>query len=81
VEKIMEIHLPAPPVKKRKGLTIAQLSQRWRKRTAYVRHVLKQAGIQVVPVEQPPTEGVLFADLLKFEQSIRQKQEDTSCPF
>jgi hypothetical protein len=76
----MEIYLPAPPAKKRKRLTIAQVAQRWRKRSAYVRHVLKQAEIQIVPVEQPPTDGVLLIDLLKFEQSIRQKQEDAPCP-
>jgi hypothetical protein len=76
----MDIYLPASPAKKRKRLTIAQLAQRWRKRTAYVRHVLKQSGIQVVRIVPPEVDGVLSADVLKLEKSLREKEVEGSSP-
>jgi hypothetical protein len=70
----MDIHLPPPPTKQTKGVTLTQISTRWRKRVAYVKHVLQQAGVPIVPVNRLPVPGVRMRDLLTFEQSLRQQQ-------
>jgi hypothetical protein len=71
----MDIHIPPPPTKQAKGVTLSQISARWRKRVAYVKHVLQQAGIPIVPVNRSPVPGVRMHDLLSFEQSLRQQQQ------
>jgi hypothetical protein len=70
----MDIHIPAAPAKQAKGVTLIRVSARWRKRVAYVKYVLEQAGVPIVPVTPPAVPGVRMRDLLAFERSIRQQE-------
>jgi hypothetical protein len=72
----MTIYVPAQR-KKKKGLTLSQVASRWRVKTAEARYYLEQAGIRIVPIETPPSDGVLMGDLLAYEARMRAEEAVT----
>ena len=69
------MHLPPPPVpEEEQKLAIAQVAARWRTPSTYVKLKLKEAGLELVPVERSPVPGVRLRDLLRLEAQLRARQ-------
>jgi hypothetical protein len=75
ISESMQIRIPDPPVPlKKQKLALAQVASRWRIPVSFARVRLERAGIQIIPVERPPTDGVLLTDLLQYEARMRAEE-------
>jgi hypothetical protein len=73
----MPLKIPpvAVPVEVR-ALSYEQVGQRWKTRLSIARRKLKNAGIPIVYVPRPPVEGVKLVDLLRYEEMVRQEEQE-----